>query len=251
MTVIHGRHLCCILNQFVLVPVKVSRLHTCIRQATVCTVNIVQQNQSSVSFHSCNENIPLTILSSILPKTPTFRVFLLPYPSPRPGAVLERYSVIDIIIHWTFESFKVFVLIQMKTRAPTRNFNAIVIRDGMWFQVTVSRNAALHPRVSDARSLAWWCDHYVFSKRLTSFTQWREATSTKYKDRNYISAGDLKLGTIYVVHSPTNALFINLAKSIKFTLKHTILSFLHVSVFNDHHQEALAVPDSTYIYNTR
>jgi len=28
---------------------------------------------------------------------------------------------------------------------------------------------------------------------------------------------------IYAVHSPTNALFINLAKSIKFTLKYTIM----------------------------
>ena len=39
----------------------------------------------------------------------------------------------------------------------------------------------------------------------------------------------------YVVHSPTNALFINLVKSFKFTLKYTIISLLHVSVFNDHH----------------
>ena len=29
---------------------------------------------------------------------------------------------------------------------------------------------------------------------------------------------------IYVVHSPTNALFINLIKSFKFTLKYTIIS---------------------------
>jgi hypothetical protein len=47
----------------------------------------------------------------------------------------------------------------------------------------------------------------------------------------------------YVVHSPTNALFINLVKSFKFTLKYTIISLLHVSVFNDHHQEALSVPN--------
>jgi len=46
---------------------------------------------------------------------------------------------------------------------------------------------------------------------------------------------------IYVVHSPTNALFINLVKSFKFTLKYTIISLLHVSVFNDHHQGALSV----------
>jgi len=35
---------------------------------------------------------------------------------------------------------------------------------------------------------------------------------------------------IYVVHTPTNALFINLVKSFKFTLKYTIISLLHVSV---------------------
>jgi len=38
----------------------------------------------------------------------------------------------------------------------------------------------------------------------------------------------------YVVHTPTNVLFINLVKSFKFTLKYTIISLLHVSVFNDH-----------------
>ena len=49
--------------------------------------------------------------------------------------------------------------------------------------------------------------------------------------------------TIYVVHSPTNALFTNLVKSFKFTLKYTIISLLRVSVFNDHHQGALSVPN--------
>ena len=48
---------------------------------------------------------------------------------------------------------------------------------------------------------------------------------------------------IYVVRSPTNALFINLVKSFKFALKYTIISLLHVSVFNDHHQRALSVPN--------
>ena len=47
---------------------------------------------------------------------------------------------------------------------------------------------------------------------------------------------------IYVVHSQTNALFTNLVKGFKFTLKYTIISLLHVSVFNDHHQGALSVP---------
>ena len=48
---------------------------------------------------------------------------------------------------------------------------------------------------------------------------------------------------MHVVHTPTNALFINLVKSFKFTLKYTIISLLHVSVFNDHHLGALSVPN--------
>jgi len=40
----------------------------------------------------------------------------------------------------------------------------------------------------------------------------------------------------------------NLVKGFKFTLKHTIISLLHVSVFNDHHQGALSVPNEIYIY---
>ena len=53
---------------------------------------------------------------------------------------------------------------------------------------------------------------------------------------------------IYVVHSPTNAIFINLNKNFKFTLKCTIISLLHVSVFNNHHQGALSVPNYSYIH---
>ena len=52
----------------------------------------------------------------------------------------------------------------------------------------------------------------------------------------------LKQSTIYVVPTPTNTIFINLVKSFKFTLKYTIISLLHVSVFSDHHQGALSVP---------
>jgi len=48
---------------------------------------------------------------------------------------------------------------------------------------------------------------------------------------------------IYIVQSTKNALFINLVKSFKFTLKYTIISLLHVSVFYDHHQGALSVPN--------
>ena len=46
---------------------------------------------------------------------------------------------------------------------------------------------------------------------------------------------------IYVVHTPTNVLFINLVKSFKFALKYTIISLLHIAVFSDHHQGALSV----------
>jgi len=48
---------------------------------------------------------------------------------------------------------------------------------------------------------------------------------------------------VFPVHSSTNALFINLVRSFKFTLKYTIILRLHVSVFNDHHQGALFVPN--------
>jgi len=48
---------------------------------------------------------------------------------------------------------------------------------------------------------------------------------------------------MYIVHIPKNALFINLVKSFKFTLNYTIISLLHVSVFNEHHQGALSVPN--------
>jgi len=44
-----------------------------------------------------------------------------------------------------------------------------------------------------------------------------------------------------VVHSPTNALFINFVNIFKFTLKCTIISLLPLSVFNGHHQGALSV----------
>jgi len=50
---------------------------------------------------------------------------------------------------------------------------------------------------------------------------------------------------MYVVYTPTNALFINLVKSFKFTLKYTIILLLHVSVFNDHHIREL------YLYLTK
>ena len=40
---------------------------------------------------------------------------------------------------------------------------------------------------------------------------------------------------IYIVHSPTNALFINVVKRFTFILKYTIISLLHVSFFNPYH----------------
>jgi len=45
------------------------------------------------------------------------------------------------------------------------------------------------------------------------------------------------------VHTPTDALFINLVESFKFILKYTIISPVRVSVFNDHHHGAFCVPD--------
>ena len=60
-------------------------------------------------------------------------------------------------------------------------------------------------------------------------------------DKN-ISYRCIVLFEIYIVHTPTNTLFITLVKSFKFTLKHTIMSLLHVLVFSDH-QGALSVPN--------
>jgi len=48
----------------------------------------------------------------------------------------------------------------------------------------------------------------------------------------------------FEVHTPTNGLFINFVKSIKFTLKHTIISPLHVSVF-------MAIIRELYLYLTK
>jgi len=39
-----------------------------------------------------------------------------------------------------------------------------------------------------------------------------------------------------------------LVNSFKFTLKYTIISLLHVSVFNDHYQGAVSAPKYSYIY---
>jgi hypothetical protein len=46
---------------------------------------------------------------------------------------------------------------------------------------------------------------------------------------------------IYVVHTPTNAMFIKSGKDLKFTLKYTLISLLHISVY-DHHQGACTAP---------
>jgi len=55
------------------------------------------------------------------------------------------------------------------------------------------------------------------------------------------SVAEVTAGLDYVVQTPTHAQFISLVKSFKFTLKYTIISLLHVSVFNDHHQGVLPV----------
>jgi len=46
----------------------------------------------------------------------------------------------------------------------------------------------------------------------------------------------------FVVHTPTNALFIKLGKVLKFILKYTLISLLHVSVY-DRYQGACTAPD--------
>ena len=56
---------------------------------------------------------------------------------------------------------------------------------------------------------------------------------------------------IYVVHSPRKTLFIKLVKILKFILIYTIISLLHVSVVNDHHQGALSALNWNYIYFKR
>jgi hypothetical protein len=53
------------------------------------------------------------------------------------------------------------------------------------------------------------------------------------------NAHDKWFQKIYRVHSTTNALFIRLEKALKFSLKYTQISLLHVSVY-DHHQVAYA-----------
>ena len=52
---------------------------------------------------------------------------------------------------------------------------------------------------------------------------------------------------IYVVHTPINAVFIKLGKVLKFTLKCTLISLLHVSVY-DHHQGACTALGQSYIF---
>jgi hypothetical protein len=61
------------------------------------------------------------------------------------------------------------------------------------------------------------------------------------KEECFVLTAVITCGVVHVVHTPTNALFINFGKSFKFTLKYTI-SLLHVSVFSDLHQGALSVP---------
>jgi len=57
----------------------------------------------------------------------------------------------------------------------------------------------------------------------------------KGRGRPYVTDYNGHLSEQYVVHTPKNAIFINLVKNFKFTLKYTIISLLYVSVFNDHH----------------
>jgi len=99
-------------------------------------------------------------------------------------------------------------------------------------------------------------DHYTFSCHLlyvSAVFDHHQVDITKTCMENNTETRGLPftantLKQINVLHSPTNALFIILVKSFKFTLKCTIISLVHVSVFNDHYQGALSVPNSSYIY---
>ena len=46
---------------------------------------------------------------------------------------------------------------------------------------------------------------------------------------------------LIVVHTPTNAPFIKLGKVLRFALKYTVISLLHVSVY-DHYQGTCTAP---------
>ena len=88
------------------------------------------------------------------------------------------------------------------------------------------------------------CSHgkslqYPFIKTLDG----PQKTSGRFGEEVFFLSLHRAFWNLHVVHSPTNALFINLFKSFKFTLKYTIISLLPVSVFNYHHKEALSVPN--------
>ena len=84
--------------------------------------------------------------------------------------------------------------------------------------------------------------------RVNSESEWTKedkfhSTSLIMYTHMHVCAWLLNNLRYYVVLTPTNALFSNLVKSFKFTLKCTIVSLLHVSFINDHHQGALSVPN--------
>jgi len=85
-------------------------------------------------------------------------------------------------------------------------------------------------------------EHFLYSVGERSFLSVATVRPIHYHTSN-ITFHHPEESVVSVAHSPTNALFINLVKVFKFTLKYTIISLLHVSVFNDRHQGSLSVPN--------
>ena len=67
--------------------------------------------------------------------------------------------------------------------------------------------------------------------------------SYKVYTESYEHIINFTLVSATLLHMNLKQNFINLVKSFKLTLKCTIISLLHVSVFNDRHQGALSVPN--------
>jgi hypothetical protein len=116
-------------------------------------VNTAQLNRFSVSFHSCNENIPLTIQSSILPQDSHIPRF--PSALPLPPAWRYSRTLFSYRYHYTLNVW-IFQSISSNTNKNTcayTYFNVIVIRDSLWFQVTVSPECC-------AASVCEWCTKF-------------------------------------------------------------------------------------------
>jgi len=96
------------------------------------------------------------------------------------------------------------------------------------------------PKFGDVKSAFYYASISFRVCYLSLYYALHETMKTVYNYKvKHVPRKDL---FFYIVHSPTNTLFINLFKRFKFTLKYTIISLLHVSVFNDH-QVQIKLPD--------